>query len=241
MPQKRQGRPVGNAQAEIARAFDNPSALAINKARLEHLDSLGLDLEGKTVLEVGAGVGHLTGFWEERGCEVVSTEGRNVLAKEHRRRYPHRDVRVMDLDRLTSYKAFQPFDIVFCYGTLYHVGRPQLVLANLARLCKELFLLETRVSPIDNNNVNPVRETDGVNQSLHGMGCRPAKDWLMAELGKHFPYIYAPVSQPDFPDFVAKWPTVRRKTRAVFVASRQELDLPMLTTELPMRQEKLQI
>jgi len=44
--------------------------------RLEHLASLGLDLHGKRVLEVGAGVGDHTGFFLDRDCTIVSTESK---------------------------------------------------------------------------------------------------------------------------------------------------------------------
>jgi 2-polyprenyl-3-methyl-5-hydroxy-6-metoxy-1,4-benzoquinol methylase len=38
--------------------FDEPASLAINAARLEHLASLNLPVEGKRVLDVGCSVGH---------------------------------------------------------------------------------------------------------------------------------------------------------------------------------------
>ena len=54
-----------------------------------HLASLGLSLEGRRVLEVGAGVGHLSGFFLERGCDLVVTEGRPENVAELRRRFPN--------------------------------------------------------------------------------------------------------------------------------------------------------
>src|SRR5262245_54746689 len=64
--------PVGGG----VECFDTPAALAINRARLEHLASLGLPLAGKRVLDAGCGVGHLAQFFRERGCEVVCVDGR---------------------------------------------------------------------------------------------------------------------------------------------------------------------
>ena len=55
--------------------FQEPEALRINRVRQEHLASLGLELHGKSVLEVGAGIGLHTDFFEERGCDVLSTDG----------------------------------------------------------------------------------------------------------------------------------------------------------------------
>ena len=47
--------------------FDSPAARSLNRARMEHLDSLGLPLSGKSVLDVGCGVGHLAQYFVERG------------------------------------------------------------------------------------------------------------------------------------------------------------------------------
>ena len=67
--------------------FLTPQAFAINEARQAHLASLGLDLAGKSVLEVGAGIGLHTEFFESRGCTVVCTDGNPTNVAEIRRRY----------------------------------------------------------------------------------------------------------------------------------------------------------
>jgi hypothetical protein len=61
-------------------SFDTEAALEFNEARLGHLASLDLRLDGRTVLEVGAGVRRLTGFYIDRGCSVVLTEARSEKA-----------------------------------------------------------------------------------------------------------------------------------------------------------------
>jgi 2-polyprenyl-3-methyl-5-hydroxy-6-metoxy-1,4-benzoquinol methylase len=48
-------RPEGGGVA----VFDEDAAAEINRARLDHLESLGLPLAGRSVLDVGGGVGHL--------------------------------------------------------------------------------------------------------------------------------------------------------------------------------------
>lgn len=55
--------------------FTNSHYQRINQRRLEHLASLHLPLENRSVLEVGAGIGDLTSFFLDRNCEVVITEG----------------------------------------------------------------------------------------------------------------------------------------------------------------------
>ncbi len=43
--------------------FHTAAATELNRARLAHLDSLSLPWNGKRVLDVGCGVGELTGFF----------------------------------------------------------------------------------------------------------------------------------------------------------------------------------
>ena len=51
--------------------FDTPGAVAINRARLAHLASLGLPLSGTRILQVGSGVVHHAQVYLERDCTVV--------------------------------------------------------------------------------------------------------------------------------------------------------------------------
>ena len=64
------------ATERAVQSFRDDRYLRHNARRLEHLASLGLDLLGKRVLEVGAGVGDHTGFFLDRDCSVLSTEPR---------------------------------------------------------------------------------------------------------------------------------------------------------------------
>lgn len=217
--------------------FDSPSATQINKARLDHLESLGLPLPGKTVLEVGAGIGKLTSFFETQGCRIVSTDARPDNVHINRLRHPKRTVYIADLNIPGSHDDLGGFDIVFCYGTLYHLENPALAIANLAPFCKDLFLLETCVHHADNNEINPVNElTTAHDQSFHGKGCRPARNWFMHELKKYFPFVYVSSTQPDHDEYPLVWPNDSasgRLSRAVFVGSRTSLSLPTLQETLP--------
>ena len=70
--------------------FDSQDAIAINRARLAHLDSLDLPLSRKSVLDVGCGVGHLSRFFVERGCRVTCVDGRRENIDALQLRYPGR-------------------------------------------------------------------------------------------------------------------------------------------------------
>lgn len=218
--------------------FDSPEALEINYARQDHLASLGLDLAQKRVLEVGAGIGRHTTFFEKLGCTVFSTDARQENVDEHIRRYPHRKDRVemADLNRLNSHKKFGSFEIVYCYGTLYHLDDPAHCIKELAENCGGLFLLETCVNPEDNGQVNNVSENAVTkNQSFSGKGCRPARDWIMNELKKYYPFVYYSKSQPHHPDYPLRWPAPIENvnnTRAVFIGSKKPIINKTLTLNL---------
>jgi predicted O-methyltransferase YrrM len=226
--------------------FDVPEALNINRARQDHLASLGLNLAHKTILEVGSGVGRHTGFFEKLGCTVFSTDARPENTTEHLRRYPHRKglVEVADLNIPGSHKKFGKFDVIYCYGTLYHLGDPSLCLKDLSENCNELFLLETCVNSFDNNDVNCVmEEKQWKNQSFDGIGCRPSRDWILTELKKFYPYVYCTRYQPAHGDFPVKWPAnpdEYTNTRSVIVASRNPLENKSLISEIPNSQKKLE-
>lgn len=216
--------------------FDKPGATVINLARLHHLATLNLPLAGKRVLEVGAGVGKLTWFFEEElGCEIVSTDGRRVNCAMNLIRHPWRERRVFvaDLEQYGDHQRWGRFDIVFCYGTLYHLATPAQTLAELASICGEMFLLSTRVWPTSDGDMHLQRDTTKVDESLRGRGCRPSRSWIMSRLKEAFDYVYMSPSQPNHSEFPLSWVDAKwsnKEARAVFVASRKPIE--SLTDEM---------
>ena len=220
--------------------FRSTSYLRHNARRLEHLASLNLDIAGKTVLELGAGIGDHTTFYLDRACSVTCLEAREknwiLMVKSSPTDSRSRLVRMDVLD----FETTETFDIVHCYGLLYHTEEPQAVLEKAAHYCRGMLLLETCVSFGDDQAINPVRErSSGPSQSLTGIGCRPTRPWIWARLKELFPFVHAPKTQPAHEDFPLDWtvaPPPGRDTRAVFIASRHEIDNPMLVDRLPMQQ-----
>jgi FkbM family methyltransferase len=215
--------------------FLTPDALAINEARLCHLASLGLDLGGKKVLEVGGGIGLHTGFFESLGCDVTFTDGRADNVAEVNRRYPRRKAAVLDLDRETDLTRFGQFDIVYCYGLLYHLSQPAQALRALSAICREMILVETCVTPGDTEELHPEAEpAHNPNQAASGLGCRPTRPWVLRQLREHFGHGYVTVTQPLHPDFELNWvwPAQRKLYRSVFVGAKRALTLPSLSEAL---------
>jgi Methyltransferase domain len=212
-----------------------------NQRRQEHLASLGLPLSHRTVLEVGAGVGDHTSFFLDRGCEVVTTDGREENLSLLRTRYPDLTTGLLDLDDPDTAAAAN-VEIVYCYGTIYHLSRPAEAIAFLARHTSDLILVETCVSPNDDESVNLVDEDEqNPSQALHGRGCRPTRSWVKARLAEHFDNVYLTTTQPWHEEFPLDWSfsdPPAMLTRSVFVASRRPIESPVLTTEIPSHQTR---
>jgi SAM-dependent methyltransferase len=214
--------------------FLEPNALAINEARMKHLATLKLPIDGKSVLEVGSGIGLLTEFFEQRGCKVTSTEARRQNIRENRRRHPGRKVSQLNLERPADVERLGRFDIVFCYGTLYHLATPEASLEALSHV-SDMILLETCLSPGKGDTVPLVPELNTASQAFAGLGSRPTRDWVMNRLERFWGHGYISSTQPahdDFPlDFSA--PPMTPNIRAVFVGSRNPISNPLLAAEIP--------
>ena len=215
--------------------FDQPFYEAITRARLDHLKGLGLPVDGKSVIDVGCGTGRLSEFFAQRGCNVTCVDGRAENIEQLRASYPGRRAAVVDVesDALLEQGSFQ---VVFCYGLLYHLAEPWGFLQRAGRLAGELLLLETCVADAEEPMLSLVRDPDDPTMALRAVGSRPSPAYIAAALrSAGFPHLLHPRTAPDHPDF--SWE--RRgdgaifrdghALRQVFVASREPLDLPALT------------
>ncbi len=221
----------GSALGGGIETFDTPEAAAINRARLAHLDSLGLPVAGKRVLDVGCGVGHHGAFYWERGCSVLCVDAREENIQALRRRYPQLEAHVANAET-DDLSGFGAFDIVHCYGLLYHLENPIAALRNIAAVCREILLLETIVCDHPMAILRIEDETLSSNQALGGLGCRPSPGFVAMALNRiGFPFVYAPRRVPDHEDFAferrGNLDTGRdgHNLRCVFVGSKTPLSL----------------
>ena len=222
--------------------FHSPAYLRITQRRLEHLEALGLDLYGKSVLDVGAGIGDFTSFYLDRGCNVVAVEPR-----EENLRDLDENIRSSGIDAGGRLEAklgdvwaldelSRTFDIVHAYGVLYHLADPLRALRALTKCCSGILLLETCVTNEGGDRENVVPEPiENLSQAIDGLGCRPDRTWIYEELRQMFAHVYLPGTQPRHEQFPLDWSLPYSSDtlqRSIYVASHHRLDLPTLRDNL---------
>ena len=223
--------------------FRSDAYLRNNARRQEHLASLRIAVAGMSVLEVGAGIGDHSHYFLDRGCRMTITETRESSLAYIRQRFPSTDVRRLDMEHPPEQVAGAPFDIIYCYGLLYHLSNPAQALAFIRENTGKMLLLETCVSFARDTGVNLTGEVrKSPTQAFAGMGCRPSRSWVWDELRKLYPCVYVPRTQPNHEEFPTDWSAPEEHgaslQRAIFVASLKPIVNEMLTTTLLMQQRR---
>jgi SAM-dependent methyltransferase len=207
-----------------------------NARRLEHLASLRITVAGKSVLEVGAGIGDHSTYYLDRGCPMTITEARPENLRYLHRRYPDGNILCLDMESPAPLPG-APFDVVHCYGLLYHLKDPDQALEFLSRNTREMLFLESCVSFGEKEATNLVNEVrSDPTQAWSGTGCRPTRPWLFKRLQSLYQYVYVPTTQPNHEEFPIDWTAPEKHksplSRAVFIAARKPLDNPLLVPSL---------
>lgn len=207
-----------------------------NQRRQEHLASLGLDIANKSILETGAGTGDHTHFFIYRNCDIESTEPRLENIKLFKKRYPNIQIYQHDMENPYENNWDKKYDIVYCYGLLYHLKNPEIAIKFMSEKCKSTLLLETCVSYGDDESINNIDEPQSAEtQSFVGVGCRPTRPWVFNTLKKYFKYVYITKTQPNHEQFPIDWKNKPQKeilSRGIFIASHIPLNNNLLSEEL---------
>lgn len=183
---------------------------------------------------MGSGVGHLAQFFVKRGGSVVCVDGREENIASLRARYPGLASHVWNVER-EPLVALGRFDVVFCYGLIYHLENLLAGLRNMASVCDSLLLLESLVC----DHASPVTVLEDEprvhNQALSQLGSRPSPAYVAMALDRiGFPHVYGARVPPAHPDFRFEWRndlSISRpphNIRCIFVASRREIESPHL-------------
>ncbi|WP_158289610.1 class I SAM-dependent methyltransferase [Paenibacillus flagellatus] len=202
--------------------FDDPHYNAITAARLGHLASLQLPIYGKSVVDLGCGIGRLSEFFALHGCNVLGLDGREDNIAQFRSFYPHLRAEVADLEG-EDWLNYGKFDIVFCYGLLYHLADPFRFIRNAYQACGEMMLIETCITPSSEMICKLVAENSLDNsQALHAVGNRPSPSYVAFCLKRSgFAHVYTPIHKPMHSQFhgEGQWGLIRD----IFIATKTPL------------------
>jgi SAM-dependent methyltransferase len=210
--------------------FDDPETVAFNDARGATLRSLLEGLKPSVELvdgfDVGCGFGYFANVLNESGLRTGALDGRPENIAEASRRHPGIDFQVGNAES-PSLAELGTFDVVSCFGLLYHLENPFAAVRNLAAMTGKVLVAESVVVP----NREPVavlyEEEEDVDQGLTYYALIPSESLLVKALYVvGFEHVYVPSPLPDHPQFRAG--SGKRRRRAMLVASRQPLASPVL-------------
>jgi SAM-dependent methyltransferase len=199
-----------------SRIFDQSHYDVLNAARDATVDGILPDLIGrlglKTALDLGCGLGHYAEILHKYGLDVLAVDGRAENVEEARRRYPYLKFQVADAQdpALTN---FGKFDLVFCFGLLYHLENPFRVIRGIEKLAVKLTLIEGIVYPSPEPVMVLMDENHGADQGLNFMAFYPSETCLVKMLRRAgFLECYTPNRMPNHPEYQVGGNGFRRRT-----------------------------
>jgi FkbM family methyltransferase len=174
-------------------------------------------------VDAGCGVGFFSQVLAECGLNVCGFDGRGENVAEARRRFPQIPFERGDIEDRSILEVGR-FDLVLCFGLLYHLENPLLAIRNLRGLTEKCLLLESMCLPDGKNSMLLRDEPDQEDQSLSKMSCYPSESSLVKMLyGAGFAMVYRIIPLPDHKDFRETAEHARRRT--VLLASVGPIDI----------------
>lgn len=210
--------------------FDGQSQMRFVECRQEFLTKilslLSAQLDLKTAIDVGCGIGLFSHYLVNAGFTVKAVDGREENVLEARKRFPHIDFDIWNVEERPS-KNWGMFDIVLCFGLLYHLENPFLALRHFHSLTKSILLIESIVVPSQAPIARLVNEHQGKDQGLQYVAFIPTESCLIRMLYHvGFSYVYRSSTFPHHEEFRTTFFTKRRRT--FLIASKQKLSSSQL-------------
>src|SRR5256886_4843184 len=180
-------------------------------------------LELSYAADAGCGVGFFSQTLVECGLNVHGFDARGENVAEARRRFPHIPFEKGDIVERAILQLGE-FDLVLCFGLLYHLENPLVAIRNLRVLTKKCLLLESMCLPGEKASMLLREEPREHDQSLTEVACYPSEGGLVKMLYRAgFGMVYRVVPLPDHEDFRETAEHTRRRT--VLLASTMSIDL----------------
>lgn len=211
--------------SSVVKVFDRPRSVSLAEEKKNFLKiflpQLIEDTNSRTALDVGCGFGYFSKYLKDLGLEVTAFDGRIENVTEARIRNPDVNVEVHNIEDLSIVKCGQ-FDVVTCFGLLYHLENPFCAIRNLSSLTRKICIIETVISPYSSPLTALIEEGEGQDQGLNYVAQIPSESWVIKVLYKAgFPFVYKTIVLPDHQDFHSS--LFRRKRRTFVVAAKESV------------------
>jgi SAM-dependent methyltransferase len=209
--------------------FDRPVQSESRDARMEFIRRVitlwKQDLGLSSALDLGCGVGDFSAMLQGLGLDVTAADAREGNIAEARNRHPGINFQVADAED-PSLSRLGKFDVVICFGLLYHLENPLRAFRNMGALTSKLLLLESMSIPEEQPLLFVLDEPAGDDQSLRAVSCYPSEGAMIKMAYRAgFPNVYQFRKLPDHEDFRAG--IGRARARTVIAAS-----VPTLNSQL---------
>jgi len=173
------------------------------------VDVLGGSLKGKRVLDLGCNAG----FWSLNAAEagadfVLGVDGRQMHVDQSnfvfevkgidKSRYHFEQGNIYEFD----FKRFGPFDIVFCFGLMYHISKPMGLIELISNVNSDILIIDTGIIRLPGSFLRYRREsTDDPRATMeYDLVSSPTKE-AIRDMVRPFGY-QAVVLRPQFRDYI---------------------------------------
>ena len=181
----------------------------------------------KTALDAGCGVGFFAALLAQNGFHVTAFDAGRRIWKKRRRRHPAIPFELRNVEDV-QITALGQFDLVLCFGLLYHLENPFRALRNLFALTRDVLLIEGMCVPDERACMVLRDECHGEDQGLDYVAFYPSESALIKMCYKvGFSHVYRFVSLPVHEDFRASRNSKRHRT--VLLASKGPLNSSLLS------------
>ena len=180
-----------------------------------------------TAVDVGCGLGHFSGLLNSLGFYVTGVDGRAENVQESARRFPATQFLNINVED-AQIAQLGTFDLVFCFGLLYHLENPLLAIRNLRAITKSLLLVEGLIYPGDDPIMGLVDETEYEDQGLRNFAFYPTEACLIKMLYRAgYSNVYRLLMLPAHPGYQDE--PRRPRNRTVLAASLEPLPTDLLS------------
>ena len=190
----------------------------------------------KSALDAGAAVGFFSQTLHECGLAVCGFDGRPENVEEARKRLPYIPFEVGDLQD-PAILSLGKFDLVLCFGLLYHLESSLSAVRHLGKLTEKFLLLESMCIPENKASLLLRDEPRVEDQSLTDVAFYPSEQSIIKMLYRAgFAAVYRIAPLPDHDDFRETRDHHRRRT--VLLASKSPIDVFGFRLCLEPREER---